>query len=91
MMMQRMFVSGKVQRTGYRDWAVRTARELGVKGWVRNLSDGRVELLVAGDDSAVAAMAEACRQGSEHSQVDHVDSHPADERAPMGFTKRFTA
>lgn len=91
MTMQRVFVSGKVQRTGYRDWAVRKAQELGVKGWVRNLNDGRVELLVAGDESAVAAMADACRLGSEHSRVDHVEALPADERAPMGFTKRFTA
>ncbi|WP_189674853.1 MULTISPECIES: acylphosphatase [Sphingomonas] len=91
MTMQRVFVSGKVQRTGYRDWAVRKAQELGLTGWVRNLNDGRVELLVVGEDEAVVAMAEACREGSEHSRVDHVEALPADERAPKGFTKRFTA
>ena len=91
MTMQRVFVSGKVQRTGYRDWAVRKAQELGLTGWVRNLNDGRVELLVVGEDEAVVAMAEACREGCEHARVDHVEARPADERAPKGFTKRFTA
>lgn len=91
MTMQHVFVSGKVQRVGYRDWAVRKAQELGLTGWVRNLADGRVELLLVGDDHAVVAMTEACRQGSEHSRVEHVEAHPADERAPKGFTKRFTA
>lgn len=91
MTMQRVLVSGKVQRTGYRDWAVRKAQELGITGWVRNLGDGRVELLVVGEDSAVLEMTEACRQGSEYSRVEHVETQLADERAPKGFTKRFTA
>ncbi|WP_010186791.1 acylphosphatase [Sphingomonas sp. PAMC 26605] len=91
MTMQRVFVSGKVQRTGYRDWAVRRAQELGITGWVRNLSDGRVELLLVGEDDAIVAMTDACREGSEHSRVEHVEAHAATERAPKGFTKRFTA
>ncbi|MEG3175026.1 acylphosphatase [Sphingomonas sp. RB3P16] len=91
MTMQRVFVSGKVQRTGYRDWAVRKAHDLGVTGWVRNLNDGRVELLVVGDDRAVAEMTDACRHGPDHARVDHVEALAADERAPKGFTKRFTA
>lgn len=91
MTMQRVYVSGKVQRSGYRDWAVRRAQELGITGWVRNMSDGRVELLLVGDDHAVMAMIEACRQGSDHSRVEQVESHPVEERAPKGFTKRFTA
>lgn len=88
---QRVFVSGKVQRIGYRDWAVRKGQELGLTGWVRNLKDGRVELLVAGDEAAVGAMAEACREGPAAARVDHVEARADGERAPMGFTKRFTA
>ncbi|WP_404369334.1 acylphosphatase [Sphingomonas sp. MMS24-J45] len=89
--MQRVFISGKVQRTGFRDWVVRRATDLGVVGWVRNLKDGRVELLVAGDDEATAALIEACHQGPPLARVDHVEARPDTERLPKGFTKRFTA
>lgn len=88
---QRVFVSGKVQRTGYRDWAVRTAQGLGVTGWVRNLKDGRVELLLAGNDAALGTMTDACREGPELARVEHVEAFVDGERAPLGFTKRFTA
>lgn len=89
---QRIYVSGRVQRVGYRDWAVRTAQRRGVRGWVRNLSDGRVELLAEGDDDAIGALAEACREGPPLAQVDHVEAHAtAEDRHAKGFTKRFTA
>ncbi len=91
MMMQRVFVSGKVQKTGYRDWVVRKATELGVVGWVRNLKDGRVELLVSGDDEATTALIDACRDGPPLARVDHVEARADTERLPKGFTKRFTA
>lgn len=91
MTMQRVFVSGRVQRTGYRDWAVARARELGLTGWVRNLKDGRVELLVVGEDAAATALIDACREGPPSAQVDNVEARPDTERAPKGFTKRFTA
>ena len=91
MTMQRVFVSGKVQHTGYRDWVIRQARDLGVTGWVRNLKDGRVELLVSGEEDAATALIDACRQGPALARVDHVEAHADVERAPKGFTKRFTA
>lgn len=87
----RVFVTGKVQNTGYRDWAVRTARELGVSGWVRNRKDGRIELLIAGDETATDAMTDACRTGPPMSRVETVEANPDSERVPKGFTKRFTA
>ena len=90
-MMQRVFVSGRVQRTGYRDWVVRKARDLGVCGWVRNLKDGRVEMLVSGDEDAATALIDACREGPEQARVDHIEAYADVERLPKGFTKRFTA
>lgn len=88
---QRVFVSGKVQNIGFRDWAVRRARDFGVAGWVRNLRDGRVELLIAGEEESVDGMVEAVREGPEKARIDNVEARIDQERAPKGFTKRFTA
>ncbi len=89
--MQRVLVTGKVRQVGFRDFTVRKARELGVTGWVRNRSDGSVEILAAGNDDAVAALVEACREGPPLARVDNVEAH-AHQGAPVkGFTKRFTA
>ncbi|MFA5965410.1 MAG: acylphosphatase [Sphingomonas sp.] len=61
--MQRLLVSGRVQRVGYRDWTVRNARELGLTGWVRNLTDGRVEILAEGDEASLGKLLDALRAG----------------------------
>jgi acylphosphatase len=44
----RYLVKGRVQGVGYRYFALRTAERLGVTGFVRNLSDGRVEVVGEG-------------------------------------------
>jgi len=49
MIAKRVVIAGRVQGVGYRDWMVARAREIGLSGWVRNLPDGSVEALVAGD------------------------------------------
>ncbi|HEX9524832.1 MAG TPA: acylphosphatase [Reyranella sp.] len=87
-----LIITGRVQGVGYRDWAITTARNLGLRGWVRNRSDESVEALVAGDDAAVAAMIEACRRGPRLARVENVDIQPADAAdAPKGFTQLPTA
>ena len=91
-MAQRILISGKVQRVGFRDWAVRTAHSLGVIGWVRNLNDGRVEMLADGDEEAIGALVDACREGPPLADVVHVEAIAAGEHKQVkGFTKRFTA
>lgn len=84
-------VSGRVQQVGYRDWTVRTARSLGVTGWVRKLRDGSIEIHAIGDDPAIDALVEACRTGPPLARVDAVEPHPDVESAVKGFTKRFGA
>lgn len=88
----RLGITGRVQGVGYRDWAMATAQRLGLKGWVRNRSDGSVEALVVGDDDAVGKMIEACRRGPTLAKVDAVDVEPVDlDVLPSGFTRLPTA
>lgn len=89
--MRRIFISGKVHNVGFRAWALRRAQALQISGWVRNLKDGRVEILAAGAEEAIDTLIEECRTGPEFARVDGVVSEAADERMPKGFTKRFTA
>jgi acylphosphatase len=92
MAVHRIFVSGRVQGVGYRDWVVRTAQRTGLIGWVRNLRDGRVEILVDGDDAAIAELVEQAQGGPPLARVDHVEAFASEEPKPYkGFTKRFTA
>jgi acylphosphatase len=84
----RLAITGRVQGVGYRDWALATGRRLGVTGWVRNRGDGSVEALVVGEEAAVGAMIEACRQGPSLARVDAIDVEPVDlDVLPEGFTR----
>ena len=81
----RLRISGRVQGVWYRGWAVETARDLGLDGWVRNRGDGSVEAVVAGPRETVDRMIEACRDGPSAARVNDiaVDAH-SDEPEP-GF------
>jgi len=74
-----LLVHGRVQGVGFRAWAQDTADRLGVEGWVRNRRGGEVEMVVAGSVQAVAAMAEACRQGPSFARVARVEERDAQE------------
>jgi len=68
-----IYVSGLVQGVFFRANARRRALELGVAGWVRNLPDGRVELMVEGEEKAVQSMVAWCRRGPPGSRVEDVE------------------
>jgi acylphosphatase len=53
MIARKLYISGEVQGVGYRFFAQRSSARHQVRGYVKNLSDGRVEVLVEGSDSAV--------------------------------------
>jgi acylphosphatase len=63
-------ISGRVQGVWYRGWSVGKAKELGLSGWVRNVTDGTVEVLVNGPKDKVDEMIAACRKGPPAAQVD---------------------
>ena len=67
--MKHFTVSGRVQGVGFRAWAERQAEKLGLSGWVRNLSDGRVEILIEGAEKDELAFWQACQKGPLFSKV----------------------
>ncbi|HEX8574448.1 MAG TPA: acylphosphatase [Allosphingosinicella sp.] len=86
----RMRIHGRVQGVCFRNWAMDTARALGVRGWVRNRRDGSVELLAFGEDEAVEALTAACRTGPPAARVERIEVEIAEgEGPPAGF--RVTA
>jgi acylphosphatase len=86
----RLRITGQVQGVGYRLWATRTAASLGLRGWVRNRTDGSVEALVTGPPEAVAAMIEAARNGPIGAQVRDVTITPDKDDGSVGFVARPT-
>ena len=64
-----LFVEGRVQGVGYRYSARAKAAALGLLGWVRNLPDGRVEILAQGTPDSLNAFVQWCREGPRLSQV----------------------
>ncbi len=69
-----VYVSGYVQGIGYRYSAIRCANGLGVTGWVKNLRDGRVELLIEGEESSVRNMVDWCAQGPRGSTITNIET-----------------
>jgi acylphosphatase len=71
----RLLIRGIVQGVGFRYFAVRAARELGITGWVRNLNDGRVEAMAAGPSEALSDFIDRMRRGPRGAQVLAVETH----------------
>lgn len=88
---KKLRIHGEVQGVWYRAWSAETARALGVRGWVRNLRDGTVEMLVHGNEAAVQRFIERCREGPPAARVSRIDVEETQEPAPAGFEKWPTA
>jgi len=85
-------VSGIVQGVGYRWWTVKQARALSLTGWVRNLYDGRVEILARGAPEALAALERACHEGPRSAHVTQVERSPRDDDPSLrGFEQAGSA
>ncbi len=65
-------VEGRVQGVGYRMWLQDQAGRLGLRGWVRNLADGRVEAVLCGPPDRLAELRLAARRGPALARVDRV-------------------
>jgi acylphosphatase len=67
-------VSGQVQGVFFRDSTRQKAEELGLAGWVRNVSGGQVEALFEGPSEKVEEMVRWCEEGPQRASVENVDT-----------------
>ena len=72
-MTARIYISGFIQGVGYRQFVKKIARQIGLNGWVRNLSDGRVESLFSGSREKIEKAIEECWKGPFLSEVESVN------------------
>ena len=77
-----------MQGVFYRDWTVRTARDLGVTGWVRNLPDGTVEAHLEGTSDAIETLIDRMHQGPVAARVDRIDRSEAEPQNCETFQRR---
>lgn len=85
-----VFVSGRVQGVFFRDWTCEQAAALKVRGWVRNLRDGRVEALLCGSREAVDAMTARMKEGPPRAEVVGIAVTETDADCPEAFERRAT-
>ncbi len=79
----RFLIEGRVQGVGFRAGTRRTALQLALVGMVRNLEDGRVEVVAQGDAAAIEALALWLERGPAHARVDTVQRTDVGAHAPM--------
>jgi acylphosphatase len=79
------WVSGKVQGVWFRMATQKQAQQLGVTGWVKNLADGRVEVLASGDAVSLNTLTQWLHEGPELAQVTEVLM----EDTPLQLFDRF--
>lgn len=82
---QRCLVGGRVQGVFFRATTAEEAGRLGLRGWAKNLPDGRVEVVAAGPPEALAELAEWLWTGSPGARVDSVQVEAYDAPVPGGF------
>ena len=78
-------LSGRVQKVGFRGWAKKQARELGLSGYIENLPDGKVRIVVAGEEEPVRIFERLCRTGPDKAGVEEVTAAGYDKPVIMGF------
>lgn len=81
-----LLISGKVQGVFYRAEAKEQADALGIRGWIKNTPDDKVEAVVSGVDKNLTAFVEWCKQGPRRARVSDVSVTTIDEQQFESFT-----
>jgi acylphosphatase len=69
----KMLISGKVQGVFFRDFLKQHASKMGLKGYAKNLHDGKLAVVVQGDDKTIAELVKLCQRGPIFAKVSGVD------------------
>ena len=72
----RLYIKGLVQGVFFRMFVKQNAERYNVKGFVRNLTDGRIEVFLEGEAGAVNKLIDLCKEGPKHSQIRNVELKP---------------
>jgi acylphosphatase len=83
-------IHGKVQGVGYRFFATRVARRLGLKGTIENIRDGYVEAIVEGEKSVIDEWLEELKEGPRYAEVTNIEQETKDYTGRLGdFDVKF--
>ena len=83
----RMKIKGKVQGVFFRASTREAAERYGIKGWVKNMSDGTVETVAEGEKDAIEKFIDWCRKGPADARVTDIDIV---RQSPTGQFKDFS-
>ena len=86
---RRYTVRGRVQGVGFRWFVESEAQRLQIAGWVRNTSDGAVELLAIGTPDQLSALKAKLQEGPRAARVDDVEERPTEISAEAAGSTAF--
>jgi|TARA_B100001971_G_C17955539_1_gene414743 acylphosphatase len=81
----KIIISGTVQGVFFRNFVKEQAEKLGLKGFARNLDDGRVEVIVEGRDENVNEMVKKCKQGPAQSEIKEIEQEELNHQSFDSF------
>jgi acylphosphatase len=83
-------ISGRVQGVNFRSFALRKAREIGIKGWVKNETDGSVLVRASGEETDMNTFLDYLRSGPSMARVDNITKHQINSKSEFsGFTVKY--
>ena len=86
-----ILINGRVHGVGFRANTRRMAYQLGLKGWVRNLRDGSVEITAEGEEEIVERLIQWCHRGPTSAYVSNVTVETSEALGEFnGFTVKST-
>ena len=81
----RVYLTGAIQGVFFRKFLKEKADELGIRGYVRNLEDGRIEIVAEGKDNAIDEMWGVCQKGNPHTEIKDIQMEKLTHQGFDGF------